>query len=55
MIVAWTSLKTGLPPSLLALSTALGIRYFPTEENLLVFLMIRFYIRDVFLGYIFGE
>ena len=32
--VAWTSLKAGLPPSLLALATALGIRYFPTPENL---------------------
>ena len=32
--VAWTSLKAGLPPSLLALATALGIRYFPTQENL---------------------
>ena len=32
--VAWTSLKAGLPPALLALATALGIRYFPTTQNL---------------------
>ena len=32
--VAWTSLKVGLPPNLLALATALGIRFFPTPEQL---------------------
>ena len=32
--VAWTSLKAGLPSSLLALATALGIRYFPTPHHL---------------------
>ena len=32
--VAWTSLKAGLPQNLLALATALGIRFFPTVDQL---------------------
>ena len=32
--VAWTSLKKGLPPNILALATAMGIKYSPSNEQL---------------------
>ena len=32
--VAWTSLKAGLPDNILTLATVLGVRYFPSSDDL---------------------